>query len=274
MLYSYPLRYTYLYSLPDHPTKKAETAFKYLSIRKVAKYIKFSIGEIIFLYYRKNENTPPGIIGICKVAGEITRVRDIPKEEREFCHNRTYMQLPVNYIQCGIDGNLLDEDILYALPCMNVSYRKLRIYSDYNLIEMPATLLYNLEAYQSLWFIWRAERSETEVRQYKELWVHQLREQIGYKEYLKLSEHITQCHKCGFKHNLFEPYTPRFFEFHEVGIPPLGKYKKIAYSNFIDLCPNCHKEEHEKIVTQSFTDQSRRYNGFSNTGLWSGWNPE
>jgi hypothetical protein len=52
------------------------------------------------------------------------------------------------------------------------------------------------------------------------------------------------------------------------------KYKKIAYSNFIVLCPKCHKEEHEKIVSQSFTDQNRRHNRFSNTGLGSGWNPE
>jgi len=160
------------------------------------------------------------------------------------------------------DSIILEEAILYALPCMNEFYGKLRVYSDYNLIEIPATILYNLDEYRALWFIRRAGRTQTEVQQYKELFVHQLREQIRYLDYLKLSEHIAQCPKCGFKHKLFQPYTPRFFEFHEFGISPLGKYKKIDYKNFIPLCPNFHKEENEKIVSQSFIDQSGGYISF------------
>lgn len=43
----------------------------------------------------------------------------------------------------------------------------------------------------------------------------------------------------------------------------VGTYCKIDYKKLIPLCPNCHKQEHEKIVPQSFIDKSIGYTGYS-----------
>jgi len=270
MYYLYPTSNAYIYCLPYHPVKKDASDFRYLSIRKVGD-TRFTIGETILLLYRKGKTTPPGIIGFCKVAGELTKAREIPAEEQKFCFDRTYLQLPVSNLQCGVSSNMIDEDVMYSLPIMN-EYGKMRVFSEYNLVNVYAPILYTLMEYRKFWFVWRAARTELEVQQYKELFIHLEREKIDHEKYLKLSEHVKQCTKCGFEHPEFASYTPRFFQFHEVPVHTIGKYVKRDFDKFIPLCPNCHKKEHEQIVSQCFNDRSFGPQGFSFYGLLGGWN--
>lgn len=250
--------------------KRSADEFKYLSIRKPAKYPQLRTGETILLLYRKNYYAPPGIIGFCRVAGELTKVSNITREEQIYCINKSYLQLPVNGIQCGVTKNIIDEDVLYSLPSMNEYWRS-RVFAECKLININSWVLYDIKEHSEFWFIWWARRTATEIQQYKELFIHLQREKIKYKKYRKLSEGVTKCQKCGIGHPAFKPFTPRFFEFHEVDTPPVGKFEKIDYRKFIPLCPNCHKKEHEQIVPQSFDDNRI---GFSGGYLTSGWNVE
>jgi hypothetical protein len=56
------------------------------------------------------------------------------------------------------------------------------------------------------------------------------------------------CSLCGFKHTPFYGSGRSFFELHETLLICLNEdYKKIELKNFIIVCPNCHKIEHEKL---------------------------
>ena len=264
----------YLYVIPEHPMKKSEGDFQYLSVKKINKYFNFNVGEKIFLLYRESKKNGSGIIGFCYVAGQPIRVRDIPKEKRYLCFNRSFWQLPVKEIQCGI-RNIIDEDVLYSLPILN-EYRRKRVFSECSIIE-TFWLNDSIEKRSKYWYIWRAKRSRKEVDEYNQLYVHESREEYvtDHKTYYRLSKGISKCSHCGVYHDEYLPYTPSFFEFHEKNILSVSKkYNKIDYNNFIALCPNCHKKAHEQMVQQSFTDREYDYRGFDSTGLCSGWNEE
>jgi len=273
MPFSYPSLSAYLYCLPEHPVKKDASDFKYLSIRKAKIYTEFKIGETIFLLYRKSKQTVPGIIGYCKVAGKLTKVSDINKEDQKLCYCKSSLQLPVSDIECAVSRNIMDEDVLYSLPIMNES-KVLRATTECKLIDIFFSIISTLDEHSTFWHIWRAQRTQKEIQEYKELFVHLQREKMDYKSYHKLSKGKTQCQNCGITHNEFLPYTPRFFEFHETNVIAMGRYKKINYENFILLCPNCHKVEHEKMVTQSFIDRSSDYTGYAGSNLMCGWDSE
>lgn len=267
-------RNSYLYVLPDHPMKRSESDFKYLSIKKMNRYFNFQVGDKIFLVYRKSKKNVPGIIGSCHVAGKPMRVRDINKDERHLCTNLSFWQLPVKWLQCGT-RNIISEDLLYSLPTLN-EYGRLRAFTEYTMIKA-----YNLDNIlkkrSKYWYIWRARRTEKEVEQYNELFTHEIREYyaMDHKKYHQLSEGINQCSYCGIYHDEYLPYTPPFFEFHETikAINPKG-YRKIDLKNFVALCPNCHKKAHEKIVEESFRNKDYGYYGFDTGGLFTGWNPD
>lgn len=260
----------YLYVLPDHPMRKSESEFKYLSVKKISFPVK--AGEKVFLLYRKSKKTVPGIIGFCLIAGNPKRVRRIPKEKRHLCFNRSYWQLPVKEIQCGL-RNIIDEEVLYSLPSLNEG-AKIRTFKECSMVR-TYSLEHSIDKHSKYWYIWRAERSQKEIKEYHQLYVHELREEYAtfHKIYFRLSRGINQCAHCGVYHEEYLPYTPPFFEFHEDNIPPIdGKYHRIDYSKFIALCSNCHKKVHEQMVQQSFNDKKYGYQGFDDGGLSCGWN--
>ena len=264
----------YLYVLPEHPMRKKASDFRYLSVKKIDKYFNFKVGEKIFLLYRKSKKEVPGIIGFCYVAGQPIRVRDISKEERHLCFNRSFWQLPVKKIRCGT-RNIISEEVLYSLPSLN-EYEKYRVFSECTLIE-TFLLEQSLKKRSKYWYIWRSRRSKKEVEEYNQLYVHELREEYAtdHKTYYKLSRGENKCSHCSIYHDEYLPYTPPFFEFHENDVLPIDKkYNKIDYNNFIALCPNCHKNEHEQMVQQSYFDKKYDYQGFDSGELYCGWDVE
>lgn len=271
MTFSFPRHNAYLYCLPDHPLKRDSNTFRFLSIKKVSKFPRFEIGDTVFLIYRKNKQAKPGIIGHCTITGELTKTSKIPVKDRVYCYDKCLLQLPVGNVRCGFEKNIMDEDLLYSLPCMNEIYGRYRVFSEFRIINTYSLLNNVIGDFNEFWYIWWSNRGDKEVQQYKELFVHEQREILEYEDYLGLSNGITKCSNCGIEHREFTPYTPRFFEFHEKGVNPIGKYQKRNFKNFVPLCPNCHKVAHEKIVSDSYNYKFIRYNGFSLTHLHSSW---
>lgn len=262
----------YIYVLPEHPMRKSETDFKFLSVRKIT--FNVQVGERIYLMYRKSQKSVPGIIGFCFVAGKPKKVRTIPKKNRHLCFNRSFYQIPIKEIQCSI-RNMIDEDVLYSLPVLNERARK-RVYKECSMIE-TYSLEKSLSMRSKYWHIWRSRRSDEEIKEYNQLYVHELRENYSkdHKVYSKLIKGVTKCLHCGISHESYQPYTPQFFEFHEINTCSVTKkYNKIDYSKFIALCPNCHKKAHEQMVQQSFYDTEYGYTGFDIGFLASGWKVE
>lgn len=261
----------FLYVLPEHPMSRVAEDFKYLSVRKVPQQMK--LGGKIFLLYRKSKKNPPGIIGYCDIAGPAIRVRDIPKEERHLCYNRSLWQIPVKDIRCAI-YNIIDERTLYALPGLN-EWGKYRVYRACSMID-SISIEISMRERSPFWPIWRARRSQKELDEYNELYVHLSREKaiLDHKIYCRLMAGINKCAKCGFTHPEYQPYTPEFFELHEHNVAPITtKYQKVDRKNLIPLCPNCHKLAHEKMLVQAFADREYGYT-WSDAGICTGWNVE
>jgi predicted HNH restriction endonuclease len=60
------------------------------------------------------------------------------------------------------------------------------------------------------------------------------------------------CSLCRTKNEPHNGSGNGFFELHEkVGIDINENYRRISKGNFITVCPNCHKKEHEKILNSS-----------------------
>ncbi len=267
--------FSYLYCLHQNPMKNNHGDFKYLSIRKLSSNLNFQKGEIVLLLLRNGKESVPGIIGYCVIADSIKTTSQLPITEKKYCYKESFFQLPVTNINCSPNKNIIDEDELYSLPYMNNQIGKLRVYTKFNIINLGSGFLDILESHRKYWFVWRAERTKNEIVNYKTLFVHKRRELIDYKLYKKLIKGIKKCEICGFEKENFLPYTPRFFEFHELGVDPLNpKYQKINYKNFIPLCPNCHKIQHEQIVEESFKNKEYGYLGYSMDYLACGWNTE
>lgn len=273
MYYLYPNRSVYLYCLPYHPITNDAEDFRYLSIKKMNSYYNnpycnFEQGETVLLLYRKSKHLPPGIIGFCHVAGALTKTSDIPREERKYIYDRSMLQLPVHKIRCSIEKNIMDEELLYALPCMN-EHRICRVYNECKLIDVPFQLLLSLKDHSEFWYVWNAQRCKQEIKEYKDLFIHLQREQIDFKRYMNLTKGVVKCQYCETKYHEFKPYRPRFFELHETEMFPLNgnKYQKINYRKFVVLCPNCHRKEHEKIIAHKHSGYGR----FAIDHLISGW---
>ncbi len=262
----------FLYVLPYHPMAKNEEDFQFISVKKVPPYIQ--AGDKIYLVYRNYKNQPGGIIGSCFVAETPVRIRDIAKDKRHLCFNRSYWQIPVKGIECGL-RNIIDEEVLYALPALN-EWMRSRVYTTCTIIETIG-LQKSLALRSKYWYVWRSNRSAKEVEEYNQLFIHELRDKYAaeHKKYTRLSKGITNCSKCGFYHEEYSPYTPPFFEFHEiVNYSLTEKYHRIDYSKFVALCPNCHRKAHELIVKQSFSDKTAGHDGFDEGSQFNGWNAD
>lgn len=264
----FPNRCAYIYCLPYHPMSKDAEDFRYLSIKKIGKYSTFEIGSTVLLLFRKSKITPPGILGYCQISGKLTKTSLIPEHEKELIYDRNLLQLPVNNIRCSVISNIIDEDVLNSLPIMN-EFGRYRIYRECKIIEIPATALQEINEISKFWYVWKAQRSVQEVEEFKNLYIHLLREKIFYDDYLRISKGITKCVNCGIEHQEFEPYSLRFFEFHEKETHKFtDKYKKIDFKKFEPLCPNCHKIAHKKMITYK---NHKRYS-FNPSYLLIGWN--
>ena len=87
-------------------------------------------------------------------------------------------------------------------------------------------------------------------------WVHQLREKwlMSWKfiNYRRIIYGKSKCMHCGLTVKPFREYYHDFLELHEtVKIDFKTEYIKIVPENFVILCPNCHKLEHEKIKNEN-----------------------
>jgi len=273
MFENYFLGNVYLYCLHEHPMKKEASSFKYLSLRKTNRNVQFLTGELVLLLYRKSSNIAPGIIGFCKVAGDVLITREIPKENRKYCNNRSLKQLPVSDIQCYGGQNLIDEEMLYALPQMN-RYGKYRVFAECSLISVPGSALSALNDYSKLWYIWRNPVSPERQHGFKQLFIHMQNEKIVFKKYHAMIHKVTQCAICGVEHKAFEKYSLPFFELHDAMVHAYGKYEKPKYENYIPLCANCHNNEHEKIVMEKAVNSISNQSDGSSARLLTSWDIE
>ncbi|HQN92736.1 MAG TPA: hypothetical protein PLQ09_01340 [Prolixibacteraceae bacterium] len=253
--------------------KKEASSFKYLSLRKTNRNVQFLTGELVLLLYRKSSNIAPGIIGFCKVAGDVLITREIPKENRKYCNNRSLKQLPVSDIQCYGGQNLIDEEMLYALPQMN-RYGKYRVFAECSLISIPGSVISVLNDYSRLWHIWRKSSSQENISAFKRLFLHMQNEKTEFKKYFSLIRGVNRCAICGIEHKAFEKYNLPFFELHDSIVHAYGKYEKPNYQKYIPLCANCHIKEHEKKFIEEAANSIINQCDSSSARLLTGWDVE
>ena len=109
------------------------------------------------------------------------------------------------------------------------------------------------------WFFPRGEFDLTN-NQYQ-FFFHLLREKwLGLwkiKDYKKLLGGKNTCVYCNMTFTPYKEFYHDFLELHElVKVDFMKEFLKIFPENFVVLCPNCHKHEHEKM--KNAPDESRK----------------
>ncbi|MFP4023991.1 MAG: hypothetical protein ACLFVR_05645 [Thiohalospira sp.] len=203
-------------------------------------------GNKIMIYKETNEYA--GLIGIGEITDYAKKVSEIPSNKQNTIYDRSLFQVPVRF-KILFTSDLLNKDFFYKLPALN-ERRKIRAYNSNtiyfaNWLDRELNYIFN----DNWWyFTFRVTPTESHYR----YWLHYIREYnlrwLEFNKYKKIITGKDTCSICKIKHNPYSEFFSDFFEMHEIIDNYDDKeYRKIKPQNFIVVCPNCHKKEHEKI---------------------------
>ena len=207
---------------------------------KNSKY--FSSPDSIVYFYSEKDGRE-GIVGYGKPLEWPVMSHKVPVEYQKSLYAKDLLQFPIHFNE--ISHNIyFEKKYLLQLPGMNV-YGKIDL-------AIPDYLYNTLNLEYEMDYIIKSSRScfgpEITDSNYR-LWFHLLRERrkkYGYRRILKGRKF---CSLCKMKYEPYDELRSDFFELHEnVEIDFNEKFRKILMGNFIVLCPNCHKKEHDKIM--------------------------
>jgi hypothetical protein len=196
----------FLYGMPVFPDDgDMNSDIKFLPLKKWKRSL-FKSGDIVLLYCRKNKRIAPGIIGHCKISGSLVKTSDISREQRVYCINRAYLQLPIERIYNYAHRNYMDEDIFYSLPQMNSrDWGNSKVYRDFSLININPAVVQAMNNYCKYWYIWKSQNRFL-MKGYESFYLHNEREIIDFDKYIVLSDGVTKCNNCGIYHTEFKPF--------------------------------------------------------------------
>lgn len=147
-----------------------------------------------------------------------------------------------------------DKKYLFQLPAMNMHGKTDLAKPDYlyHVFDMDSQLNFIKQKYYQYHHYSNTERSSGLTDGHYRLWFHQLRENVIKIPFSYMIIGKNSCSLCKMKYEPYEVLGNDFFELHEkLDIDFNEKYRRIYRGNFIIVCPNCHKKEHEKIIISS-----------------------
>jgi hypothetical protein len=179
------------------------------------------------------------------------KVSEIPKDEQHLVYNRSQLQIAVRLSSIAEDP-FLGTQCLEQFPSIN-QHRKIRAI-NYDKVYRTNRLVSEINyLYSGKW--WHTLPYSFLGDNHREHYFHILREQhfrlYFLRKYKRILKEETECSICKFKANDYKPEYSPFLELHETTpVDFNSKYKQIKKEDFIVVCPNCHKLEHEKIKNQ------------------------
>jgi hypothetical protein len=205
----------------------------------------------IFVHHCNEELS--GICAIGRISDYPKKVRELDEKEREKCSDTTFLQLPVIFTQYSVE-TIIEDEILFQFPSLNqlAKIRPTKYFTCREVNYLSEEITFFLSDH---WWYFTRCAYHLDEGHYK-YWIHQLREKwltswkfINYK---RIIYGKSKCEHCGLTTEPFREYYHDFLELHEtVKIDFKTEYIKIVPENFVILCPNCHKMEHEKIKNEN-----------------------
>jgi hypothetical protein len=202
------------------------------------------------VYFYSDIEGREGIIASGIMLDFPTMPKYVPPAYHEYLYAIELRQFPLHFTVIS-EEIYIDKKYLFQLPAMNMYGKKDLVKFDYlyGVIDLGSQLDFIMNKKDLFWY--RENDSELTEGHYR-LWFHQLREQVfecrlNYPVLTKNS-----CKLCRMTVGPDDGSDKDFFEYHEkVDINFDEKYRRISKGNFICVCPNCHKKEHEKILNSS-----------------------
>jgi len=192
------------------------------------------------------------------VNGQVKHLGEIASEDQAKVFDRAYWQLPVYFKRASIEAMLHDQCFL-QLPAINQPKKivPINVYS----IHQAGSLSDEISSiFDDHWWCFSSGEFDLTKNQYQFLF-HLLREKwLGLwkiKDYKKLLSGKNTCVFCNMTVTPYKEFYRDFLELHElVKVDFMKEFIKIVPENFVVLCPNCHKHEHEKMKNEP--DESRK----------------
>jgi hypothetical protein len=209
-----------------------------------------ALGPDTRVHFYSNVNGQEGLIATGIMLDFPVLSRYVPADYQEHLYAKELRQFPL-HITMVREEIFFDKKHLHHLPAMNMYHKTEVVRFDYlyDVFDMGSQLDFIMN--KKVLFCYRENDSELTEGHYR-LWFHQLREQVFE---CRLNYPVLTKNSCKLCRMIVGPddgYGKDFFEYHEkVDINFDEKYRRISKGNYIIVCPNCHKKEHEKILNSS-----------------------
>lgn len=219
----------------------------YLAVDKNLNYIRK--GD--FVAFWSDEIPRKGIFGYGIILTDILKSSEI-KIEQDKVYDRNNLQIGVKRVCISYEEPLIPDIYAKMLPSLNEHKQPIIIanslnYRGYNIEREIKTFVVEYHHIFSRVGGYASKENFNFV-------LHLLRERhqlaTDYKSYYKkMKDNELVCSLCeiDYEYKLGRQLGEKFMELHDTSNPNNEKYKKIDCADFIIVCPNCHKTEHEKI---------------------------
>lgn len=192
--------------------------------------------------YRDNGSTA-GIIAMAYVASDVlVKPSELTKDERQKLYNTSLFQIRINMKQYGVNPFIYKRQ-LFHFPSLN-DKEIIRPWNEEvlywgGLLCNEIDFLYHRFPESPMQFLFEPDDH------YWKLKIHILRESALHTRFYRMTAaKASKCSLCSFP----SPNLGNYFELHETVMIDFDKpFEKIDPKNFIVVCPNCHKIEHQKI---------------------------
>jgi hypothetical protein len=224
-----------------------QTGISYIA---TSKYLSsYNSGSTVHFY--ANKDGREGLIAAGILINSPVMPRYVPAEYQKRLYAKDLRQFPIHFTRSPFKI-FFDKKLLFKLPAMNMRHKTDLTKPDllYEVYDLDIQINFIKDKY--LQFLATSIHTKVITNGHLQLWFHQLREKLFERELKYIKTVKDSCSKCKMKHESSEELRNDFFEMHEkLTIDFDEKYRRISKGNFICVCPNCHKKEHEKILNSS-----------------------
>ncbi len=202
------------------------------------------------VHFYTNINGREGIIAAGIMLDWPIMPKHVPSVYQKDLYAKELRQFPIHFTRISPEI-YFDKKHLFQLPAMNMHNKTDltkpdHLYRVWNLGLQLSFIRYKRDRH------WNTEGNSSLTDGHYRLWFHELRENVFKITFNTMVSGKNSCSLCKMKYEPNEVLCNDFLEFHErLDIDFDENYRRISKGNFMIVCPNCHKKEHEKIKNSS-----------------------
>jgi hypothetical protein len=203
------------------------------------------------LHFYENKNGREGIFARGIMLDFPTMSKHVPSVYQKQLYAKELKQFPLHFTRISSEI-YIDKEYLFQFPAMHMYSKTVLAKPDCLYFVFDLEYQLNFIKYKYHQYSTPAKDNYSITDGHYRLWFHELREYLFKRNYRHFAKIKNSCLMCRMKYEPHDESGNGFFEPHEkVDIDFNQKYRRISKGNFIIVCPNCHKKEHENILNSS-----------------------